>query len=170
MEPRGSLFKLMTDSHHTIYPQCINTYCDTLRRLMREWMEYSFQGFSTSSVWFICMINVFIFSWSCPGRLASSEWSGYSSSLCPPRKSWQHSPASSDEWSQHDGHVWHFVPAAFPAHLASCISSLYSPCPPPSAWPGPSSPASCAPALLQRAFWTRGASVCGDALSVGWKL
>lgn len=156
------------------------------------------------------MWRVFISSWSCPGRLVSSEWSGYSSWLCPLTKSWQHSPAScyckrgkwvllelnikharkvqteqmswghylciskqnrrrvtpSDhlcvpvaqkltEWSQHGGHAWHFVPAAFPARLASCISSRCSPGPPPSAWPGPSSPASCAPILLQRASYIR---------------
>lgn len=59
------------------------------------------------------------------------------------------------EWSLHDGPAWHSVPAAFPARPASCISSHYSPYPPPSAWLGPSSPASCAPALLRTAFYMR---------------
>ena len=38
--------------------------------------------------------RVFISSWSCPVRPPSSGWSEYSSSLCPPGRSLQHSPAS----------------------------------------------------------------------------
>lgn len=46
---------LTTDFQHTIQPQCINTYIhiclNTLMRHIKEWLAYSCQAFSISSVY-----------------------------------------------------------------------------------------------------------------------
>lgn len=57
---------------------------------VKKWCVAVFLVGSLTVMWFF----VFIVSWSFPGRLASSEWSGYFSSLCPLRRSSRHSPAS----------------------------------------------------------------------------
>lgn len=57
---------------------------------VKKWCVAVFLVSSLTVMWFF----VFIVSWSFPGRLASSEWSGYFSSLCPLRRSSRHSPAS----------------------------------------------------------------------------
>lgn len=92
IEPCGTHDRL-PPHHPSSMHYYIHTCFNTLKRQIKEWVAC--QAFSISSVrLYDKYVGVFISSWSCPGRLPSSECSGCSSSLCPLRKSWQRSPAS----------------------------------------------------------------------------